>query len=302
MEIGKTHKCGLIILNYNDYDNVFKLVESVRNYSILDYIFVIDNCSTDNSYDELKHLCDYKKIICAKTEKNKGYGSGNNFGIDLASTKFSCDIVLIANPDISFDESNIIKIIKCMDDTGAAIVAPIQYNGFTRKIMEPVGWKLPSYLNYILSPLFILRHFLKKDVINLNGYVQVDCVPGSFLCVDVDKFKQAGGYDENVFLYCEESILGYRLKKCNYRTYLVTSSKYFHYHSQTINKSIPNAVKKKKIWLKSRIYYLENYLKVSKFKIGIAKVLYSISLIEEALKMIIRNEFRPRYTAFKNGK
>ena len=65
------------ILNYNDFETTQKLVEKMRRFSIIDHIVVVDNHSTDDSYDKLCLLED-EMVIVIQTPKNGGYGYGNN--------------------------------------------------------------------------------------------------------------------------------------------------------------------------------------------------------------------------------
>ena len=72
-------KTALIILNYNDADTTESLIRLVKDYSALDHIVVVDNRSTDDSYERLKkHASDKIDVLLA--ESNKGYATGNNFG------------------------------------------------------------------------------------------------------------------------------------------------------------------------------------------------------------------------------
>ena len=74
-------KTSCVILNYNDAQTVIEQVKRIYQYSSLDYIVVVDNCSTDNSWEELQALKEKsEKISLIQTEKNGGYGAGNNAG------------------------------------------------------------------------------------------------------------------------------------------------------------------------------------------------------------------------------
>ena len=71
---------GVCILNYNDAETTLILVEKISNYSIIDHIVIVDNYSTDDSYDRLKSIKN-KKVNIIQSKKNGGYGSGNNIGV-----------------------------------------------------------------------------------------------------------------------------------------------------------------------------------------------------------------------------
>lgn len=48
---------GCLILNYNDSETIENLLNKIKNYNIIDHIIVVDNKSSDNSYEQLlKHV------------------------------------------------------------------------------------------------------------------------------------------------------------------------------------------------------------------------------------------------------
>ena len=67
----------VLVLNYNDPQSTIFFVKSVENFSIVRKILIVDNCSTDDSYEKISAMSN-KKIIVKKTDKNGGYGYGNN--------------------------------------------------------------------------------------------------------------------------------------------------------------------------------------------------------------------------------
>ena len=73
-------KTGIVILNYNDYETTINMLNSIKDYDSLDHIVVVDNKSTDNSYEVLKPY-ESKKIDVIQSKSNKGYSYGNNVGI-----------------------------------------------------------------------------------------------------------------------------------------------------------------------------------------------------------------------------
>ena len=94
----------------------------------------------------------------------------------------------------------------------------------------------------------------------------VDALPGSLLLVKVDAVLKSGGYDENVFLYEEETILGKRLKDHGYRSMLYLDGSYLHRNSVSISKSFGKNGKRQKIRKQSTLYYYEKYLHIPKWQ------------------------------------
>ena len=58
----------------------------------------------------------------------------------------------------------------------------------------------------------------------------MDVVHGSMLMVDTAAFLECGGYDENIFLYQEEAVLGWKMRTGGYRTALLLTESYVHRH------------------------------------------------------------------------
>lgn len=94
------------------------------------------------------------------------------------------------------------------------------------------GWRLPTKRERILS-------HTKWDYYKNNnqGSIQdnlyyTDVLSGSFFIIRKNIFDEIGGFDENVFLYCEESILKLKINKLNkvYRSVVDISCKYDHRH------------------------------------------------------------------------
>lgn len=280
-------KIACIVLNYKDSKTTEEYVRFAKDLAFYDYIIVVDNCSPDDSYERLLKIQGENVIIC-KTSKNGGYGAGNNYGIKLAK-KLGCSAAFVSNPDVAYTREcvqHMIDFLKQHNDY--AVVAPVQYNGYSKQRRDDTAWALPTYNSYVIGSLYILRHFLSTTRYVLSHNQQVDCVTGAFLAVQIDKFLAAGAYDEKIFLYCEESTLGYRLKQKNYKTYLLVDEKYEHYESTSIKKSVPNIVNRVQMIYKSRLIYLQDYLKVNKLQLFFAKICFSIAIFEERLKRPVR--------------
>lgn len=281
-------KTACVIVNYNDAETTIKLLNKIHDYRVIDYIIVVDNCSTDGSYSALeKYRTDRIIVLCAT--ENKGYGAGNNLGIKYAEEKLQCDVAIIANPDVIFTEECVEKI-KCAFDENrdVAVVTALQLKS-DGTLFHETAWDIPSVNEYIFSALFFIgKLYSKTKEYNGNTRIAVDCVSGAFLAVDTNKFLSVDGYDERIFLYCEETMLGIKLKKAGFKTLLLTNETYVHHHAVSTQKSIPDAVKRRSLLLNSRLFVLKEYMGASKMRLCIARCCYKIALVEEAGKILVR--------------
>ena len=100
------------------------------------------------------------------------------------------------------------------------------------------------------------------------------------LMVDGKKFLEAGGYDEGIFLYQEETVLASRLKNRGYKSLLVLDQKYRHEHSVSISKSFKGQMDRQKLRNASVLYYMKHYLGIGPIREMIAKMWFAGILLE----------------------
>ena len=79
---------SIIIPAYNVEDFVSETLNSVKNQtSFPDEVIIINDGSTDNSYNIIKNFADLKGWKIFKT-KNQGLGPTRNYGISLAKSDY----------------------------------------------------------------------------------------------------------------------------------------------------------------------------------------------------------------------
>ena len=288
------HSFGVVILNYNDAETTVKLLSHIELFTLIDHIVVVDNCSTDDSFLILSSHSN-TKIDVVKSDRNGGYGYGNNYGIRYLNENYKPTHILVCNPDIDIEEDVLQRMLNTFNaDPRIAVVAPFMLNRDGRK--EPdCAWRLPTKYEYIFSADLIIGHFLRPThYSNLDKLTEiskeVDCVAGSLLMVDTAKMLQNGMYDENVFLFGEETTIGCKFKKAGLKTILLLQDSFLHLHGVSINKSIGSQVKKRKLMLTSRQYILKTYLGASKLDLLLAKIVYSFSMFQFRVLLMMKKK------------
>lgn len=273
-------KTGIVILNYNDYKTTIKLIEKIKNFNSIDLIVIVDNCSTDESYKKINEYTN-NKVILIKSDKNGGYAYGNNFGSRYLIENHKCDIIFIANPDVEFEENLVIEIKRQFEkNTKYSVLSGVMLDVNGKVVKEPY-WDIPTYTDDLLNYFFLGRRVNNKEFkIDYNQEImEVEVIPGSFLAIKTNVLKDINYYDENTFLYCEERILGKRLKNKGYKSGIITGIAYKHMHSISIKKTFKK-VDTIKIFYNSKLYYNKKYNKVGKFKECILQTASKISLLE----------------------
>lgn len=220
-----------------------------------------------------------------RSEKNGGYGAGNNLGVRHAVNVNGADFVLIANPDVKFSEACVKRLAGILDRHPELAVATALMEDQTFGEMKN-GWKVHGFWGELFAMGPVSRRlfggFLNYPSKYFEGKtaVYVDAVHGSMLMADGKKFLESGGYDEGIFLYQEETVLADRLKKKGYRSLLVLDQKYRHEHSVSISKSFKGQMDRQKLRNASVMLYFKKYLGIGPVKEAIAKLWFAMIMLE----------------------
>lgn len=99
----KTPTIGISIINYNAVTQLIRTLERIPRavYNSVAEIFLVDDCSTDNSYYAAwgyKHLKAVDKLTIHMNEKNQGYGGNQKVGYQYAIDR-GFDIVALVHGD-----------------------------------------------------------------------------------------------------------------------------------------------------------------------------------------------------------
>lgn len=273
-------KTVMVILNYNDYNTTSDYLELIGNYKCLDYIIVVDNNSTDNSYQKLLKY-NNKKIKVLKSDKNGGYGYGNNIGIKYAIKKYGKCNIIISNPDIVVKDEVIEELSKVLNSNDhIAIAAPVvKENGKLNR-----GWKLSSGGKELLLSLPKIGTNFRDKIVgykysyyNNNELSKVDVVSGCFFMIKSEVFKKIGLFDEHLFLYYEENVIAKKIKDLGYISVVVNNCNIIHNHSVSIDKT-HNNLNKYKILKESQMYYLNNYTNANYITKKIIKLISNLMI------------------------
>ncbi|WP_077358727.1 glycosyltransferase [Virgibacillus halodenitrificans] len=291
----------IIVLNYNDASTTYEFIQKIKDYNSLQKIIIVDNCSSDNSFTLLKEL-ESEKVKVIQTSNNKGYASGNNFGIKYAEQNYKPKNIIISNPDIEVSDRSIKKICDYLDSQAKVVAASGLIHNLDNKVASNYAWKLPTYAN-ILARTFAITSKISK-IINFKykGYdpmikknsriLPVDVIAGCFFAIKSDVFKELNYFDERTFLYNEENILAYKIKNKGYKQSILLDEKIVHFEGVSINKSIKNWKNKYKILGESRTVYLKEYLKVSKAKLLIFNAFFNLGKYEKYLLLNLRRKIK----------
>lgn len=243
-------KLSIIIVSYNKYEILKQCIDSIYKYNDLgdEIEIIISDNSTDT--DVFKKICEkYKDVRIIHNEINAGFGYGNNRGYEISTG----DYLLFLNPDTYFIEPFFKWAIEKFEND---------------KMLAAFGVKLvDTELNDNFS-YGLLDGFGLIDWIRSLFYWKFNCfiegkmfTSGADLFIRSSVFKKIGCFDENIFMYYEESDVLHRLKLINkeYKMEYFPQKKIIHLEGATQKKEKETMIKTFRIQLKTLKYYCRKY-------------------------------------------
>jgi GT2 family glycosyltransferase len=151
-------------------------------------VTVVDN----SSRADVESVCDRHGVRYVDPGRNLGFAGGVNRGLGLRAT--TAGAVLLLNPDAEIGPDAVARLHRYLVDCPhLACVAPRQVDGPEGRD-DRVGWPFPSPAGAWV------------EAVGLGGLRrQVDFVIGSVLLVRSSALEEVGPFDEQFFLYAEET-------------------------------------------------------------------------------------------------
>jgi glycosyltransferase involved in cell wall biosynthesis len=150
---------------------VNKVLLNIENISKSYEIILIDDCSTDNSYEQLKNLSyKYQKLIISRNGKNIGQHQTIRKALKIAKG----NLIFILDCDMQDNPKYLKKFIKKLNNNSTEVVVGINNSKFFKKgIFSFLFWKLLSFISrkhfdYNLTTYTLLTKKIKKKILELK--------------------------------------------------------------------------------------------------------------------------------------
>ena len=252
-------RVSIIIVNYNSQQTIDRCLDSVYHHvSGIGYeVIVVDNASAPASVKFIKE--NYPDVKLVLNDENKGFGAANNIGARHALGKYlfflNPDAILLDNAVLQFYrflEEEMPDAVSCggnlIKENGAFTTS---YGNFPSVFQE---WSDVGFRRFY--PEYYDRHLqLGKTCQQLKSPEKVPYIVGADIFIRKDVFQELGGFDEQFFLYYEETDLFYRLHQAGYASYILPEVKIIHLEGPSLLKNGRLNYDKWAIWEKSKYYY-----------------------------------------------
>lgn len=274
---------SIIIVNYNTLKMTDECISSiVTNTEGVEYeIILVDNASTDGSKEFFEKDQRVKYIY---NSNNSGFGSANNIGINVSSGKY----LFLLNSDTILLNNAVKKLFEYAE---------------SQNIPACYGCYLVDKLGNINSPAFYFPRFTVGEYIrdtfhhvqyrySTSEVMNVQCVCGADMFFDKSIIDRVGLFDENIFMYGEDSELQYRMAKDGIIRQIIPGPQIVHFGGGSQNRDSVGKVRFSRInRFKSHFYILKKHMFRPTYYL--ARIYYALLIVPQNLikALLVNKEY-----------
>jgi len=250
-------KITIVINTFNSEDKINQCLRSIESKA---KVIIVENSNNINFKTEIEKK--YSNLKCILAGENLGYAKGNNLGLSQVKSEYA----LILNPDAILQKNALDNLlVSAKNFSDFAIIGPA---------------KQDEYSN-------VESHLDKEQVFQVNS------LKGFAMFLNIKQFEKIGFFDENFFIYLEETDLCKRLRTHNKKIYLDKKVIVHHVGGSSHNKIIDLEMELSRNWhwMWSLFYFNKKHYGYFFALLTVSKKFFS-SLIRIFLYSLIFNNYK----------
>lgn len=249
-------KVGVIVLNFENYEETIQCVESIIIQKDVDLdIVIVDNGSKNDSYKNLVlKYSENESVTILKNNANMGYAKGNNVGINFLRSR-GCQFIVVCNSDVVFSSNSILKKMIDSNENTIGVMIPIIKN-LDGSIEMRAQYRKNLFKLRVMKELLKMQCIFKKEKKNINitkienlGVGVQDshyAITGSVFALTPSYFKYYNGLFPRTFLYVEELATLLLVHKAGLKTAIIDTDDVIHKGAASTSNELKSGTRMKK--------------------------------------------------------
>lgn len=289
---------SIIIVSWNVRDLLRNCLRSIANSQpsvareknvLTSEIIVVDNASTDGTVEMLRDDAYAPGTRVIANSQNLGFTRANNQALALARGRY----LFLLNSDTELAPNALSAMTTYMDaHPRVGIIGPKLFYG--DGALQSSRRRFPTLATAFLESTILQQWFPRNRVLTRyymldtsdDATQKVDWVNGSAMFVRRELYEQVGGFDEQFFMYSEETDWCYRAKQAGWQVVYLPTAVVTHHEG----KSSEQAVAQRDIYFhSSKVRYFKKYR--GAFVAGILRafllLMFGYQIVEEGLKWLL---------------
>jgi GT2 family glycosyltransferase len=215
---------SVVVVTYNALPWVERALDSLRGHETI----VVDHGSSDGTLELVRERFPDARLI---QQENKGLGGGSNAGMRVASG----DYFLLLNSDAWAIDHAVERLVAFAEEhPEAAVVGPRLLNpdgSLQRSVRgDPTLWRLATEYFFLrkLAPRTRALNAFYGAAFAHDEVREAEFVMGSVMLVRREAADTVGLFDEDFFMFSEETDWLYRFRQAGWKVFFTPEAEFVH--------------------------------------------------------------------------
>jgi len=215
---------SVVVVTWNALPWVEQALESVRGHETI----VVDHGSTDGTLELVRDRFPDVRLI---QQENRGFGSGSNAGMRVATG----DWFLLLNSDAWANDGALERLVATGEaHAEAAVVGPkLRFpDGRLQRSVRgfPTLWRLATEYLFLrkLAPRSHALNAFYGNGFDYESPLEAEFLMGSVLLVRREAADTVGLFDEDFFMFSEETDWCYRFRQAGWKVLFTPEAEFVH--------------------------------------------------------------------------
>ena len=267
----------IVIVNYNGYEDTIECLRSLNKITYENYqTVVVDNGSTKQPTEEqIRFIKEH--AIYLKSEENRGFAGGNNYGV-ACTRELKPDYLLLLNNDTEVCEGFLEKLVETAQAKPDAGIVCGKINWYDEKDQVWFGGGV-----FDPKTCYVSHTNCGKDLDNSNYVMPIEFSTGCMQLIPLHVWQQVGPMDERFFLYAEDLDFCRLVRNAGYQIYYRNDAKIFHKVSRSTGRDSDYT---QYYYVRNELYIIQRYATNKPLAYGVKMARFAMDILKRRKRII----------------
>lgn len=250
----------IVVVSYNTAPLLRACLASIAAHAPAARAIVVDNASGDGSVDLVRS--EFPRAVCVPLAENVGFGAANNRGL----AEGEAPLVLFLNSDAELTAGALDTLADCLDTRLDAVIAGPRL-AYPDGRFQPSCRRFPTMARNLWCYSGLQARFPRharwlQNWLDESAHTEpaaVDMVSGACFLARRAWMESLGGFDENLFLYEEETDISLPARRRGHEVQYCPDALVLHHGGATVDSNGLNAFSTRHLFRSKYVCFRKHY-------------------------------------------